>query len=159
VGSGERTRRVTTVRGATARPVREETASAPSAPAPGLEPASGSALARLTYDDARGAHRHDVVRDSTTIGRGGLRFPVDVRVAASDEVSREHARIRRDPATGAFYLIDLSTHGTTVNGVTAPRGYDDGDGGKRENGIEMPLPGRARIGLAGVIFLDFERVA
>src|SRR5687767_15688258 len=29
-----------------------------------------------------------------------------------------------------------------------PRGYDEVDGTKRENGIEAPIPGRARIGLA-----------
>jgi hypothetical protein len=150
VGAGERTRRVTTVRGVTVKPTREEISATPGASA---------ALARLTYEDARGAHRHDVIRDSTTVGRGGLRFPVDVRVAASDEVSREHARIRRDPNTGSFYVIDLSTHGTTIDGVAVPRGFDDHDGGKRENGSEAALPNRARIGLAGVVVLEFERLA
>jgi hypothetical protein len=155
VGAGERTRRVTTVRGATVKPAREEFTGTS-----GLVSATASppAFARLTYADSRGAHRHDVARDSTTIGRGGLRFPVDVRVAASDEVSREHARIRRDPASGACFLLDLSTHGTTVDGQPVPRGYDDGEAGKRENGAETPLPDRARIGLAGVVFLDFERL-
>jgi hypothetical protein len=32
------------------------------------------------------------------------------------------------------------------------------DGSKRENGAEVALPDRARIGLAGVVFLDFEAV-
>jgi len=174
VGAGERTRRVTTVRGATVGPAREEIAATPgpAVAATGAPttvqaisstqvaaPSASSVLARLTYEDARGAHQHDVVRDSTTIGRGGLRFPVDVRVAASDDVSREHARIRRDPATGAFYLIDLSTHGTTIDGSPIPRGFDDRDGGKRENGAEASLPDRARIGLAGVLLLEFERLA
>ena len=147
VGGGERTRRVTTVRSATGA------AASVTALAPAVT------LARLTYEDGRGSHHHDVVRDSTTIGRGGQRFPVDVRVAASDEVSREHARIRRDPATGFFYLIDLSTHGTTIDGVAIPRGYDDGDGGKHENGAEARLPDRGRIGLAGVIAIEFEKLA
>jgi pSer/pThr/pTyr-binding forkhead associated (FHA) protein len=159
VGGGERTRRVTTVRGVTAAPAREDIRPVPrsTSSAAAATPQS-AAFARLTYDDTRGSQSHDVLRDSTTIGRGGLRFPVDVRVAAPDDVSREHARIRRDPATGSFYLIDLSTHGTTVDGVAVPRGFDDRDGGKRENGVEARLPDRARIGLAGVVFLDFEKL-
>ena len=155
LGTGERTRRVRTVHGVTGRPAREEIGGTQRSRAA----ASTSAVfARLTFEDGHGAHRHDVVRDSTTIGRGGLRFPVDVRVAASDEVSREHARIRRDPASGAFFLIDLSTHGTTVDGQPVPRGFDDSDGAKRENGVETPLANRSRIGLAGRIFFEFERL-
>lgn len=149
VGNGERTRRVSTVRGATVQAREERTPAA--APAPG-------ALARVTYEAADGTRRFDVVRDSTTIGRGGLRFPVDIRVTASDDVSREHARIRHDAATGTFSLIDLSTHGTTIDGTRVPRGFEERDGGKRENGAEVPLPRHARIGLAGEVFLEFERL-
>ena len=156
LGTGERTRRVTTVHGSTAAPTREELP-APAAATAGT--AQAVPFAQLSYEDQRGTHRHDLVRESTTIGRGGLRFPVDVRVAASDEVSREHARIRRDAASGACFLIDLSTHGTTIDGQPVPRGYDDDGAGKRENGIETALPSRARIGLAGRIVLDFVRLA
>ena len=152
LGTGERTRRVTTVHGSTQAPVREERPVGPDL----VAVAAQAAFAQLVYEDQRGPHRHDLVRESTTIGRGGLRFPVDVRVATSDEVSREHARIRRDPGTGACFVIDLSTHGTTLDGHPVPRGYADGAGGKRENGAEAPLPPRARIGLAGRIVLDFE---
>ena len=97
------------------------------------------------------------MRDSTTIGRGGLAYPVDIRIASSEDVSREHARIRRDAATGQCFLIDLSTLGTTLNGRHVPRGVDDHEGVKRENGAETVLPDRARIGLADTVFLDFER--
>ena len=48
------------------------------------------------------------------VGRGGIAYPVDIRIASSPDVSREHARIRRDPKTGVFYLIDLSSFGTTL---------------------------------------------
>ncbi len=156
LGAGERTRRVTTVHGSTVAPLREERPAA--AAAPGLSGAPAAAFAELVYEDQRGRQRHPLVRESTSIGRGGLRFPVDVRILTSDEVSREHARIRRDAATGTCFLIDLSTHGTTIDGQPVPRGYEDGDGGKRENGAEAPLPARARIGLAGRIFLDFARL-
>jgi len=155
LGSGEKTRRVTTVHvaGQVGPPTtsRREVVEA--------RPVNGTpALARLVYADGRGSHQYDVVRESTTIGRGGTMFPVDVRVSTTEDVSREHARIRRDAATGAFFLIDLSTQGTTVDGRPVPKGFDDTDGSKRENGAEFSLPPRARIGLAGTVFLDFEKL-
>lgn len=84
-------------------------------------------------------------------------YPVNVRIATTDDVSREHARIRRAADTGEFFLIDLSTHGSTINGQAVPRGFEDDQAGKRENGAEARLPHRARIGLAGAVFIDFER--
>jgi len=75
------------------------------------------------------------------------------------DVSREHARVRRDPETGRFFLIDLSSLGTTLNGRHIPRGYDEVEGSKRENGVETPLPDRARIGLADTVYLDFSVAA
>jgi pSer/pThr/pTyr-binding forkhead associated (FHA) protein len=148
LGSGERTRRLTTVHAGPRTAVRSRTDRSPS---------TAAACGRLVYQDQNGAHQYDVVKDSTTIGRGGTMYPVDVRVSTTDEVSREHARIRRDPETGALFLIDLSTHGTTIDGRPVPRGFDDADGGKRENGAQMALPPTARIGLANTIFLEFER--
>lgn len=150
LGAGQRTRRITTVHTGSHTTTREQTVTRTTA--------APSALARLSYGDDAGEHTFDIVRDSVTIGRGGLAYPVDVRIAASPDVSREHLRIRRDPATGAFFLIDLSTLGTTLNGRHVPRGFDDRDGTKRENGAETPLPDRARIGLAGIVFLDFARI-
>ena len=114
--------------------------------------------ARLRYEDNGGPHVFDIVRDSITIGRGGIAYRADVKIDASVDVSREHARIRRDPASGRFFLIDLSTLGTTIDGCPAPRGYDEADGTKRENGAEAALADGARIGLAGAVFLRFERL-
>jgi pSer/pThr/pTyr-binding forkhead associated (FHA) protein len=112
--------------------------------------------ARLQYEDNSGPHAFDIARDSIVIGRGGIAYRADVRIDSSVDVSREHARIRRDPGTGSFFLIDLSTLGTTVNGQRVPRGYDEADGTKRENGVEIALPSGARIGLADTVFLQFE---
>ena len=114
------------------------------------------ALARISYDDDTGTHGYTVVKASVSIGRGGVAYPVDVRITSSTDVSREHARIRHDADTGRFCLIDLSSLGTTVDGVVVPRGYDEADGSKRENGVEVVLPERARIGLANIVFLDFR---
>src|SRR5688572_2776439 len=149
LGVGERTRRITTVRSGDHTTTRAQVLPATTT--------AGTVLARLTYTDNLGPHTCDIVLDQTTIGRGGKAFPVDIRVATSEDVSREHARIRRDPATGQFYLIDLSTLGTTLNGRHVPRGVDERDGLKQENGAETMLPARARIGLADTVFLEFEQ--
>jgi hypothetical protein len=149
LGAGQRTRRITTVHVGQRTTTREETVSRTAG-------ASSSVHARLRYDDNAGPHTFDIVRDSIVIGRGGIAYRADVRIDASVDVSREHARIRRDAATGAFFIIDLSTLGTTVNGQRLPPGYDDADGTKRENGVETPLPGGSRIGLADTVFLQFD---
>jgi len=128
LGLGERTRRVQTV------PASHQTTSA-------------KCFAKIVYDDAAGHHSFDV-KDSVTIGRGGIAHPVDIKIASAVDVSREHARIRRDPQTGSFFLIDLSTLGTTLNGRHVPRGPD----------AETLLPDQARIGLADTVYLSFSRV-
>ena len=150
LGVGERTRRITTVHAGARTTTREQTVDRTHA-AP-----AGSVLARLEYEDATGHHAYDVTKDSITIGRGGVAYGVDIRIASSPDVSREHARIRRDQASGRFFLIDLSSLGTTLNGRHVPKGYDEADGAKRENGAETPLPDAAKIGLADTVFLDFS---
>jgi hypothetical protein len=149
LGAGQRTRRITTVHVGHKTTRREETVSR-------TQTASASAHARLRYEDNAGAHTFDIVRDSVTIGRGGIAYPADVRIDASIDVSREHARIRRDAQSGAFFIVDLSTLGTTVNGRRVPKGYDEVDGTKKENGVETPLTTGSRIGLADTVYLDFE---
>jgi hypothetical protein len=152
LGVGERTRRITTIHTGHRTTTREHTVNrTPQAAAPPV-------LARVVYHDTSGQHSRDVVKDSVTIGRGGIAFPVDIRIVSSVDVSREHARIRRDSQTGRFYLIDLSSLGTTLNGRHVPRGYEEREGAKRENGVETPLPDAARIGLADMVFLDFRKL-
>lgn len=150
LGAGERTRRITTVRSGEHTTARERTASV------SRDAQSAPPAARLEYEDLSGHHAYDIARDSVTIGRGGIAYPVDVKIVSSADVSREHARIRRDPATGRFFLIDLSSLGTTLNGRHVPRGYDEVDGSKRENTLETALPERARIGLADTVYLEFS---
>ncbi len=146
LGAGDRTRRITTVHLGQRVSTRERTVTRQARP-------DARVLARLTHEDDAGRHAHDVVKDSVTIGRGGTTYPVDITIVSSPDVSREHARIRRDPQTGAFFLIDLSSLGTTLNGRHVPRGYDEVEGTKRENGVETPLPDQARIGLADMVYL------
>ncbi len=148
LGVGERTRRITTVHAGQRATTREQTIDRPPA-------APGSVLARIEFDDDAGHHAYEVVKDSVTVGRGGIAYPVDIPIASSPDVSREHARLRRDPKTGRFFLTDLSTLGTTLNGRHVPRGYDEVDGARRENGAETALADTARIGLADTVFLEF----
>jgi hypothetical protein len=148
LGAGARTRRITTVHSGPRTTTKVQTTAAP----------REQVFARLVYDDEQGHHTCEVAKDSTTVGRGGLAYPVDVRITSSVDVSREHARIRRDPRTGRFFLIDLSSLGTTLNGRHVPKGYDENDGAKKENGTETPLPDQARIGLADTVYLDFQLV-
>ena len=150
LGVGERTRRIITVRSGDHTSRRQEVSSFAST-------AGQMVHARLTYRDKAGEHQRDLVSDRTTIGRGGASFPVDIRLTTSEDVSREHVRIRRDPLTGKFYLIDLSSLGTTLDGRHVPRGVEERDGVKTENGAETLLPARARIGLADTVYLDFEQ--
>jgi len=149
LGAGQRTRRITTVHVGQRTTKRGESVSR-------TQTAPSLAYARLRYEDNAGAHTFDIVRDSVTIGRGGIAYPADVRIDASIDVSREHARIRRDAQSGAFFIVDLSTLGTTVNGRRVPKGYDDQEGTKKENGAEAPLSTGSRIGLADTVYLDFE---
>ena len=151
LGVGEQTRRVAIVQSAHHATTIEHTICRSPAPS------RLRLLGRLEYDDDTGHHFYDVTTDCFTIGRGGLAHPVDVRIVSSPEVSREHVRIRRDAASDRFFLIDLSTLGTTLNGRPVPKGFEDVDGAKRENGLETALPDVAAIGLAGTIFLEFRK--
>jgi hypothetical protein len=152
LGVGERTRRLSTMRSENHTTTRERTVERRS------HPEKTGARVRIAYEDRSGPHTVDITKDSITVGRGGVTYPVDIKIVSSEDISREHARIRRESASERFFLIDLSSLGTTLNGRHVPAGFDTVDGSKRENGTETPLPDRARIGLAEVVFLDFSVV-
>jgi hypothetical protein len=151
LGLGEQTRQIATLQSRQRATTIEHTINCPASPSP------PRLLGHIEYDDESGHHFYDVTKDCFTIGRGGVAYPVDIRIASSADVSREHARIRRDSASDRFFLIDLSTLGTTLNGRHVPKGFDEVGGTKRENGSETPLPDVANIGLAGTVFLDFRK--
>jgi hypothetical protein len=148
LGAGQRTRRVATMHVGTRTTVRQDLSN-------GTGRAVSRPVARLTYTDESGEHTFEMVTDAISLGRGGAAFPVDVRIASSEDVSREHLRIRRDPS-GRFYVSDLSMLGTTVNGTRLPKGYDEVNGERRPNGVETQLPPGARVGLADTVYLSFD---
>jgi len=148
---GSRTRRITTMR------LGERTSSQDRAPADAAAPdPAGTAFGTLAYEDQRGRRRVPLTAPVTVVGRGGVGYWVDVKLDTSPDVSREHLRLRRDDVSGQFFLKDLSSLGTTIDGVPVPSSVEVVEGRKRDKGIEVPLPPRARIGLANVIVLDFE---
>jgi pSer/pThr/pTyr-binding forkhead associated (FHA) protein len=92
-------------------------------------------------------------KDTLSIGRGGSSVWVDVQVVTSPKVSREHFRLRRDG--DAFFIQDLSTWGTSVDGQPIPAAVPGPDGVLRP-GPEQPLPSRARIQMADALVMTFE---
>jgi hypothetical protein len=100
--------------------------------------------AEIHYADDSGPQTYFVTQNEISVGRGGEGLWVDLPLYANDQVSREHLRLRRDPATGTFAIIDQSRNGTWLNGRKLP------------NGAETALPERAEIRVAEVITLSFE---
>jgi len=172
LGTGTQTRRITTSRLGHQTNTRTQVIhdATPAAPPPALdaiptppEPYSvpsdetgRTVFATLTFEDKSGPRTHAVTQSQLVIGRGGAGYWVDLRVDAAADVSREHVRLRRDAATGQFFLKDVSLYGTTVNGERVASSIDTTGGAKRDINLEVPLPPVARIGLAGMVFLDFR---
>lgn len=120
--------------------------------------AMGIVHASLFYEDDSGAHTYQMTKDLIKIGRGADDRWVDLKVNSKKDVSREHVQIRRDPATGRLLIKDLSSLGTTVDGKRVLPSIQRVNGEEVDKNIEVPLPGKARIGLAGVLFIDFKAV-
>ena len=95
-------------------------------------------------------------KDVVSIGRGGSAHWVDVQVTTGPRVSREHCRIRRAD-DGRFFLQDLSTWGTSVNGQrVTPYVHTSPAGQLEETGQEHELPRDARIQLADALLIEFQ---
>jgi hypothetical protein len=155
-GAGSKTHRISTTRRLGQMTTRRDTAEASSAAPATAESATPAALARILYQDDRGQHTFLMIKDEIVIGRQAPDVWADLSLDTSLDVSREHARLQRT-TQGAFRIKDLSKLGTTVNGAPLPRSLEAADGGVRDLDRWVDLPDRARIGLAGVVYLDFER--
>ncbi|MDQ6706865.1 MAG: FHA domain-containing protein [Acidobacteriota bacterium] len=120
--------------------------------------AGGVIFANIDYEDDSGRQTYPMAKETIKIGRGAADRWVDLKLNAKKDVSREHVQIRRDLATGRFFIKDLSTLGTTVNGKRIAPSIQHEDGRELDRNIETRLPEKARIGLADVVFLDFRAV-
>jgi hypothetical protein len=122
------------------------------APSPGV-----AALATLRYTDGHGEKVFAMTREEIVVGRGGKAVWVDLKLDGPPDISREHCRIRRDPASGSFFVKDLSQYGTAVNGKAIPTSIERSEQGDRvDRNVEVLLPPAAQIALAGVLVLEFE---
>lgn len=116
-------------------------------------------IAHLAYVDEQGPHVFVMRKDVVSIGRGGSAHWVDVQVATGPRVSREHCRIRRAD-DGRFFLRDLSTWGTSVNGQRVISSLQTSPAGQVEDtGQEHELPRDARIQLADALLIEFQTLA
>ena len=100
--------------------------------------------AEIHYEDDSGPQLYLMTQDEISVGRGGEGAQVSLALYTNDEVSREHLRVRRDPAQKRFVIVDKSMNGTWLNGKRLARG------------VEETLPPKAQIGVADVITLQFE---
>ncbi|HEY2295182.1 MAG TPA: FHA domain-containing protein [Thermoanaerobaculia bacterium] len=155
-GAGSKTHRISTTRKLGQMTTRRDTTE--STQVAGTQATEPSGHARIVYKDDQGTHTFLMTKDEIVIGRQAPDVWVDLSLDTSLDVSREHARLQR-AAEGGFRIKDLSKLGTTVNGSPLPRSLESTDGGVRDLDRWEPLPDKARIGLAGVIYLDFERLA
>jgi hypothetical protein len=105
---------------------------------------TSAAFAEIRYQDDSGPQTFLVTQNEVSIGRGGEDLWVDLALYTSDEISREHVRLRRDPASGEFKITDLSRNGTWLNGR------------RIAGNVEIALQQRAEIRLAEVLSLSFE---
>jgi hypothetical protein len=163
-GAGSKTHRISTTRkfGQPQMTTKRDTTAVLGTPgaigAVGTMDSQAAALARLVYQDDRGKHTFLMVKEEIVIGRQAPDVWADLSLDTSLDVSREHARLQRT-ADGKFRIKDLSKLGTTVNGTPLPRSLENPEAKAQDVGQWMDLPDKARIGLAGVIYLDFERTA
>jgi hypothetical protein len=110
-------------------------------------------FATLTYVDEDGPHLFTMRKASISIGRGGDAHWVDMQVTGSPRISREHCRIRRDGA-GEFFLDDVSTWGTSVDGVRVEPSTVDAAASNAAAGHRLPR--QARIELADTLVIEFN---
>jgi hypothetical protein len=156
LGSGSMTKRIATRRMGGVESSKQSYDAAPPVPAAPAADADAAAFAVIEYEDGTGHKTYRMTKDEIVVGRGGRDYWTDIKLETLPDVSREHFRLRRDPASGQFFLKDLSQLGTTIDGAKAPASMVVEAGQKRDRNLEAPVPARARIGLAGVVFLEFR---
>jgi hypothetical protein len=117
---------------------------------------NNTVYATFEYQDERGTQAYDMTKDRIKIGRGAADTWVDLRLHTKQDISREHVQIRFETETGKFFIKDLSTYGTSVDGKKLTPSMDRANGAENDLNIEVPLPPKAKISLAGVLTLQFR---
>lgn len=132
--------------------VREQRGRPTYAPTPAA-PAT-DVLARLSYEDSSGRHTYYMRKAHIVVGRqDDPPSALDVALRTRPDVSREHLRIRHDARSGEFAIKDLSQYGSTVDGRKLGSSLNENN---EDLNVWHPLPRTAEIGLADIIFIQFE---
>jgi len=155
-GAGSMTKRIATRRMAGTPTSAEPSYQAAQPTAAAAAPAPAGAFAAIEYDDRGERKTFYMTKNEIVVGRGGRDYWTDLKLDTLPDVSREHFRLRRDPDSGKFFLKDLSRLGTTIDGVPAPSSIEVVGSEKRDRNVEASVPDKARLGLAGVCFLEFR---
>src|SRR5262245_3082330 len=105
-GAGSMTKRISTRRLAgteTASQTYEPAAI--SADVPPIAPlqAEAGVYAVIEYQDTTGRKTFRMTKDQIVAGRGGRDYWTDLKLETFPDVSREHFRLRHDPASGQFF--------------------------------------------------------
>ncbi len=116
----------------------------------------GQIYARIAYTDESGQQTYLMTKKQIVVGRGGREHWADLELKTIDDVSRNHFRLRYDEGTNGFFIKDISSFGTTINGNRVPSSLEVVEGSPREIDVEVPLPLTARITLADKVDLDFK---
>ncbi len=122
------------------------------APTPAVPAAD--VLARLSYEDNSGRHIYYMRKEEIIIGRrDDPAHALDVAFHTRPDVSREHLCIRHDARSGRFSVKDLSQYGSTLNGKRLRPSLGPNN---EDLDVWHPLPPTAEIGLANIVFIEFE---
>ncbi|HEY2931249.1 MAG TPA: FHA domain-containing protein [Acidobacteriota bacterium] len=159
-GAGAKTKRIVTMRsGGETRMLRKvyQETDRQSGGTPSPED-TANALAKISYEDDHGKQVYMMKKNQIVVGRGGVDYWVDLQLFSTPDVSREHLRLRRDDDNGQFFIKDLSKFGTTVDGKKIPSSVEVAGDDRQDKDLWFPLPPKARIGLAEVIFLEFQAI-
>ena len=115
---------------------------------------STDVLARLSYEDNSGRHIYYMRKAQIVVGRQDDPAPaLDIALHTRPDISREHLRIRHDTHSGEFAVKDLSQYGSTVDGRKLASSFSENN---EDLNVWHPLPRTAEIGLANIIFIQFE---
>jgi FHA domain-containing protein len=153
-GAGSMTKRIATRRMGGVQTTSQKYEPAATAQPPSPPPAD--AVAVICYEDNSGRKTYHMIKNEIVVGRGGRDYWTDIKLDTLPDVSREHFRLRRDPASGQFFLKDLSRLGTTIDGERAPSSLEFDGADKRDLNREAAVPAKATIVLAGVVFMEFR---
>ena len=111
--------------------------------------------AQISYADESGGQTYQMKKSLIKVGRGGVEYWVDLKLNTKPDVSHEHLWLRYEKETQQFFIKDMSTFGTSVNGKQIPCSVEIVNGVKRDKDTWVQLPAQSRIDMAGVLQLNF----